>query len=159
MNAASWFIVKAGAPSALDTSGTLLRGPTQQEQSPCTRFTERFGLEHPIVCAPMDLVSTAQLARAVSRADGLGLIGGGYWDTDWLSRELAAAPGTGVGCGFITWSIDASHNDIALARDPAAILLSSGDASPYVERIHRAGTLPARSPPTPSMPTTSTTPT
>jgi nitronate monooxygenase len=104
-----------------------------------TRFTERFGIEHPIVSAPMDLVSTARLATAVTRAGGLGLIGGGYGDRDWLSRELAAAAGTRVGCGFITWSIDASHIDIALSHQPAAIFLSFGDAGPYVEQIHRAG--------------------
>jgi nitronate monooxygenase len=104
-----------------------------------TRFTERFGIEHPIVSAPMDVVSTAALATAVSRAGGLGLIGGGYGDKDWLGRELAAAAGTPVGCGFITWSIDASHVDIALAHEPAAIFLSFGDAGPYVGQIHRAG--------------------
>ena len=103
-----------------------------------TRFTERFGIDHPIVSAPMDLVSTAELATAVSRAGGLGLIGGGYGDKDWLRRELTAAAGTRVGCGFITWSIDASHIDLALSHEPAAIFLSFGDASPYVEQIHRA---------------------
>ena len=61
-----------------------------------TRFTESFGVDHPIVSAPMDLVSTAALATAVSRAGGLGLIGGGYGDGEWLSRELAAAAGTRV---------------------------------------------------------------
>ena len=104
-----------------------------------TRFTERFGIEHPIVSAPMDLVATAELATAVSRAGGLGLIGGGYGDAEWLRRELAAAAGTRVGCGFITWSIDAGLLDIALAHEPAAVFLSFGDAGPYVEQIHRAG--------------------
>jgi nitronate monooxygenase len=104
-----------------------------------TRFTGRFGVEHPIVSAPMDVVSTAELATAVSRAGGLGLIGGGYGDKDWLNRELSAAAGTRVGCGFITWNIDASFIDIALSHQPAAIFLSFGDAGPYVEQIHRAG--------------------
>jgi nitronate monooxygenase len=104
-----------------------------------TRFTERFGIEHPIVSAPMDVVSTADLATAVSRAGGLGLIGGGYGDEEWLSRQLTAAAGTRVGCGFITWNVDARLVDLALAREPAAVFLSFGDAGPYVERIHRAG--------------------
>jgi nitronate monooxygenase len=104
-----------------------------------TRFTERFGIDHPIVSAPMDVVSTAELATAVSRAGGLGLIGGGYGNKEWLSRELTAAAGTRVGCGFITWNIDASFIDIALSHEPAVIFLSFGDASPYVEQIHRAG--------------------
>jgi nitronate monooxygenase len=104
-----------------------------------TRFTERFEIEHPIVSAPMDVVSTAELATAVSRAGGLGLIGGGYGDEEWLSRELTATAGTRVGCGFITWNIDASLIDLALAHQPAVLFLSFGDAGPYVERIHRAG--------------------
>lgn len=104
-----------------------------------TRFTERFGVEHPIVSAPMDVVSTAELATAVSRAGGLGLVGGGYGDQDWLERELTAAAGTRVGCGFITWAIDAGLVDRALSYEPAAVFLSFGDVGPYVERIHRAG--------------------
>ena len=104
-----------------------------------TRFTERFGIEHPIVSAPMDVVSTAELATAVSRAGGLGLVGGGYGDRDWLERELTAAAGTRVGCGFITWGIDAGLVDLALSYEPAAVFLSFGDVSRYVERIHRAG--------------------
>src|SRR5687768_18415326 len=100
-----------------------------------TRFTERFGVEQPIVSAPMDLVSTARLATAVSRAGGLGLIGGGYGDEEWLSRELAAAAGTRVGCGFITWSIDGDPIDIALAHEPAAIFLSFGEAGRFLAHI------------------------
>jgi nitronate monooxygenase len=75
----------------------------------------------------------------VSRAGGLGLIGGGYGDVEWLGRELAAAAGTRVGCGFITWKVDARLVDLALAHRPAALFLSFGDAGPYVERAHRAG--------------------
>jgi nitronate monooxygenase len=104
-----------------------------------TRFTERFGIEHPIVSAPMDVVSTAELATAVSRAGGLGLIGGGYGDREWLSRELGAASGTRVGTGFITWNTDAGLIDLALAHEPAVVFLSFGDAGRYVERVHRAG--------------------
>ena len=41
-----------------------------------TRFTEQFGLRHPIVCAPMALVAGADLAVAVSAAGGLGIVAG-----------------------------------------------------------------------------------
>ena len=47
------------------------------EQKLKTPFTERFGLAHPIVLAPMDKVAGGRLAAAVSAAGGLGLIGGG----------------------------------------------------------------------------------
>lgn len=43
-----------------------------------TRLTHHFGIEHPVVLAPMDDVADAHLASAVSAAGGLGLLGGGY---------------------------------------------------------------------------------
>ena len=40
-----------------------------------TRLTERFGLTHPVVSAPMAFAAGGRLAAAVSAAGGLGLIG------------------------------------------------------------------------------------
>jgi len=37
-----------------------------------TRFTERFGVDHPIMAAPMGGLSDARLAAAVSAAGALG---------------------------------------------------------------------------------------
>lgn len=105
-----------------------------------TRLTQAFGIEHPVVLAPMDLVSGARLATAVTTAGGLGLIGGGYGDAEWLKREFAAAAGTRVGCGFITWSL-ARHPevlDVALEHQPAAVMLSFGDPAPFANRIRAA---------------------
>ena len=45
-----------------------------------TEITRLLGIEHPILLAPMDVVSGARLTAAVSRAGGLGLLGGGYGD-------------------------------------------------------------------------------
>ena len=70
-----------------------------------TRLTELFGIEHPILSAPMGIAAGGKLAAAVSHAGGLGLIGGGYGDEQWLARELDAAGNARVGCGFITWSL------------------------------------------------------
>jgi NAD(P)H-dependent flavin oxidoreductase YrpB (nitropropane dioxygenase family) len=36
----------------------------------------------------MDLVADATLAAAVSRAGGLGILGGGFGEEAWLAREL-----------------------------------------------------------------------
>jgi hypothetical protein len=70
-----------------------------------TRLTTALGIEHPILLAPMDLVAGGKLAAAVSHAGGLGHIGGGYGNADWLEQEFAAASNAKVGCGFITWSL------------------------------------------------------
>jgi nitronate monooxygenase len=86
-------------------------------------------------------VADGKLAAAVSGAGGLGLIGGGYGDGDWLAREFAAAGNARVGCGFITWSLAKQPTllDRALDHAPAAIMLSFGDVSPFAAKIRAAG--------------------
>ncbi|QSQ14575.1 NAD(P)H-dependent flavin oxidoreductase [Myxococcus landrumensis] len=102
-----------------------------------TRFTERFQLKYPIACAPMALVSGGLLAGAVSRAGGLGLIGGGYGDTEWIAREHALAGDANVGGGLITWMVDKHPDvlDVALSHKPWVFMLSFGDPRPYSPKI------------------------
>jgi nitronate monooxygenase len=106
-----------------------------------TRLTELFGIEHPIISAPMALVSGGKLAAAVTSAGGLGMIGGGYGDSVWLDREFGLADGARVGCGFITWSLARKPEllDETLERRPATVMLSFGELQPFAERIHAAG--------------------
>ena len=105
------------------------------------RLTQALQIEHPILLAPMDLVASGTLASAVSRAGGLGLIGGGYGDAQWLTREFAAAGNARVGCGFITWSLAQKPEllDVALDHRPVAVMLSFGDPSPFAAKIKGAG--------------------
>jgi len=108
-----------------------------------TRLTERIGLTHPIVQAPMAFAAGGRLAAAVSSAGGLGLIGGGYGDAEWLDAQFAAAGDVPVGCGFITWALAERPAllDAVLAREPQAICLSFGDPAPFARRILDAGVL------------------
>jgi nitronate monooxygenase len=105
------------------------------------RLTQVLGIEHPILLAPMDLVSGGKLAAAVTHAGGLGLLGGGYGDGDWIEREWTRAGNARIGCGFITWSL-AKHRELldgVLAHQPAAVMLSFGDPRPFAPAIHSAG--------------------
>jgi nitronate monooxygenase len=106
-----------------------------------TRLTDLFGIEQPILLAPMALVSGGRLAAAVTRAGGLGLIGGGYPDAEWLQTQIDRAAGARVGYGFITWSLARNPGvlDVALERGPAAVMLSFGELQPFADRIHAAG--------------------
>ncbi|MEN3384351.1 MAG: nitronate monooxygenase [Hyphomicrobiales bacterium] len=106
-----------------------------------TRLTELLKVEHPILLAPMDVVADGRLAAAVSRAGGFGIIGGGYGDEAWLTRELDAVGDARVGVGFITWSMAKQPRllDLALERKPPAIILSFGDVQPHADKIKRAG--------------------
>ena len=107
-----------------------------------TALTEMFGIDHPIVLAPMGGVSGGQLAAAVSNAGGLGLVGGGYGDSGWLSRELSlvnSQTSRPWGVGLITWSADASIVDLVLGYRPHAVMLSFGDPRPYGSMVKAAG--------------------
>jgi nitronate monooxygenase len=104
------------------------------------RLTQTLGIEHPILLAPMDIVSGGRLAAAVSHAGGLGLIGGGYGDGGWIDQEWARAGNARIGCGFITWSL-AQRPDLldgVLAHRPAAVMLSFGDPRPFAAAIRAA---------------------
>ena len=110
-----------------------------------TPLSAALGIRHPILLAPMDVISGARLAAAVSEAGGFGILGGGYGDSAWLEQETAklrhcAAP---FGIGFITWSLAKRPEllDIALQAGPRAIMLSFGDPKPFATRVKAAGAL------------------
>lgn len=106
-----------------------------------TRLTAKLGIHHPILLAPMNVFAGGRLAAAVSAAGGLGIIGGGYGDADWLEQQFAAAEGARVGCGFITWSMarDPKLLEMVLARRPAAVMLSFGELEPHASRVKAQG--------------------
>ena len=107
-----------------------------------TRLTERLKLVHPVLSAPMAFMAGGALASAVSEAGGLGLIGGGFSDADWLREQLGLAGNRAVGCGFITWHLHERPEllDIALEHRPAALFLSFGDPAPFAPTIKQSGT-------------------
>ena len=106
-----------------------------------TRLTERFGLAHPVVLAPMAFAAGGRLAGAVSRGGGLGLIGGGYGDPEWIDEQFDLAGDATVGCGLITWALAQTPDvlDRVLLRGPRALMLSFGDPRPFAPAIRDAG--------------------
>lgn len=110
-----------------------------------TRLNRAFDLRHPIISAPMAFAGGGALAAAVSHAGGLGLIGGGYGDGEWIADQYAAAGNAPVGCGFITWSIADKRAEgqdplaPVLAKRPAALMLSFADPMPFADEIAAAG--------------------
>ena len=112
-----------------------------------TRFTDSFAIQHPIVCAPMALVTGGRLAAAVSSAGGLGVIGGGYagvlgGEPD-LAQELKHVRGHKFGIGFITWALERAPHvlDEVLEHSPHCVFLSFGDPRPFAQRIRRSGAM------------------
>ena len=107
-----------------------------------TRLTERLGIRHPILLAPMAGPAGGRLAGAVSAAGGLGLIGAGSGLIPGLmEREFPLAGNQRVGVGFINWGLAQRPHllDEAIAHRPLAIMLSFGDAGPFIAKIRDAG--------------------
>ncbi len=111
-----------------------------------SRFTEMFGLQHPIMCAPMAMHSGGTLAAAVSAAGGMGSFGGLHTTNgpDWVSaqaalvRDLTDRP---FAIGFITpfLSFSEGHFQAALDARPDAIALSFSDPGDWARRVKDAG--------------------
>jgi Nitronate monooxygenase len=59
----------------------------------------------------------------------------------WSVNSLAG--NCPVGCGFITWALAKrpATLDLALSHHPPAIMLSFGDATPFLPKVKRAGAL------------------
>jgi nitronate monooxygenase len=117
-----------------------------------TRFCDLFGIEHPIISAPMgDRWAGAELAAAVSEAGGLGLIGGqdsegGPAQAAWLReqvRDVRARTDRPFGVGFIvpflTAYDQAALPQLALEEGASALAFSFGDPTPYIAAAHAAG--------------------
>ncbi|TAM60643.1 nitronate monooxygenase, partial [bacterium] len=106
-----------------------------------TALTELLEIRHPLLLAPMAVVSGGALAAAISDAGGLGFIGVGYADERWIEAQFQVAGKSRVGIGFITWHLHQQPRrlDVALAHKPAAVMFSFGDYAPFIERVKRAG--------------------
>jgi nitronate monooxygenase len=109
-----------------------------------TALTQLFSLKYPIALAPMGGSAGGALAAAVSNGGGLGLIGSGPGDRDWLEREVSIAVDRTArpwGIGLLTWAIDLAAVERAMAYRPAAVMLSFGDPEPYIGTIRAGGAL------------------
>lgn len=62
--------------------------------------TNLLNIKYPIISAPMANVSGGLLATEVTNAGGLGLIGAGYCDENWVARELSNVNEDEFGIGF-----------------------------------------------------------
>lgn len=108
-----------------------------------TRLTDKLGIAHPVISAPMAFASGGRLAAAVSDAGGLGLIGGAYGDGEWLEQQIKEAGNQKIGCGFITWSLKKQPEllDQVLVHAPKAVFLSFDDPKPFAQKIKETGAL------------------
>lgn len=110
-----------------------------------TAFTG-WGFAYPIIGAPMGYVAHSSLARAISEAGGLGMLGVGPRDTAaFIEREgqaiHAASPKLRFGIGLMAWRLEKNPDLLtaAIAQQPYLISISFGSLRPYADRVHQAG--------------------
>lgn len=114
-----------------------------------TELTRRLGLRLPIIGAPMAGAGHGELARAVSSAGGLGMVGAGNRaDVEFVRREAAIASDGGrlpFGIGLHTWALPGQPGVIEATAEsgPTIVSLSFGPVDDYLELLHSAGSLVA----------------
>jgi len=111
-----------------------------------TFLTNQWGLRYPIIGAPMAGVAHGRLARAISQAGGLGMIGvGSATPAELIAREAAVVRGDDenmrFGVGLMAWALATRPEllDATIKARPFLVSVSFGGLAPYVERLHVAG--------------------
>ena len=107
-----------------------------------TWLSERFGLDVPVVCAPMAGAAAGELAAAVCRGGGLGMIGAGAVTPEWISEQckIAGSVGRPFGVGLLAWLLadNPGQLDAVLAARPALVSVSYGPYERYVPALREA---------------------
>ena len=111
-----------------------------------TFLTNQWGLRYPIIGAPMAGIAHGRLARAISQAGGLGMIGvGSATPAELIAREAAVVRGDDenmrFGVGLMAWALATRPEllDATIKARPFLVSVSFGGLAPYVERLHVAG--------------------
>ena len=124
-----------------------------------TWLSERFGLDVPVVSAPMAGAAAGELAAAVCRGGGLGMFGvGGAATPGWIGEQckIARSAGRPFGVGLLAWLLDRNPGTGFLwlhsVEEPAlalpvvrpelffsefALHMAPEDAEPLLDAYHR----------------------
>lgn len=108
-----------------------------------TAICDLFGIKYPIIQGGMAHVATAELVSAVSNAGGLGIIGAGASEPDWvreqirLTRQQTDKP---FGVNILLISPFAEQViDVVLEEKVAMVTTGAGNPGPYIPRFKEAG--------------------
>jgi len=108
-----------------------------------TAICDLFGIKYPIIQGGMAHVATAELVSAVSNAGGLGIIGAGAAEADWvkeqinLTRQKTDKP---FGVNILLISPFAEQViDVVLEEKVSVVTTGAGNPGPYIPRFKEAG--------------------
>jgi enoyl-[acyl-carrier protein] reductase II len=108
-----------------------------------TAVCDLFGIKHPIIQGGMAHIGTAELVSAVSNAGGLGIIGTGFYEPDWVrdqirrTRERTSSP---FGINIQLRSPHIKQVTRLIVEEKVAIVTTgAGDPAKYMPDFKRAG--------------------
>jgi len=109
-----------------------------------TAICDLFGIEHPIIQGGMGDVSTAELVSAVSNAGGLGIIGTGFNEPDWLRQQIYLTrrqTDKPFGVNIVMKSpFIREIVELVLEERVAVVATGAGDPRAYISGFKQAGT-------------------
>ena len=109
-----------------------------------TPLCDVFGIEVPIILAPMGTCTSAELAAAVSNAGGLGGIGSLFRTTAAVKRDIDTVKkltNRHFAINHVPQTLDAEAFRYTLATRPAVISFALGDPGDLVQQAHDVGSL------------------
>jgi enoyl-[acyl-carrier protein] reductase II len=108
-----------------------------------TVICDLFGIKYPIIQGGMAHVATAELASAVSNAGGLGIIGAGAAEPEWVREQIhLTRQQTDRPFGVNIWLISPFAQqviDVVLEEKVAMVTTGAGNPGPYIPRFKEAG--------------------
>jgi len=108
-----------------------------------TDICDLFGIEYPIIQGGMAHLATAELAAAVSNAGGLGIIGGGAPEPEWVREQIRLTKqktDKPFGANILLISPKAEEIIAVILEEKVAVVTTgAGNPGPYVPRFKEAG--------------------
>ena len=108
-----------------------------------TAICDLFGIEYPIIQGGMAHVATAELVSAVSNAGGLGILGAGASEPDWLRAQIRQTRGLTdkpFGVNVLLISPFAKQViEVVLEEKVAVVTTGAGNPGPYIPGFKEAG--------------------
>ncbi|VEU82161.1 Nitronate monooxygenase [Acholeplasma hippikon] len=106
-------------------------------------ISELFKTKYPVIQGGMANIATHQLASAVSNAGGLGLIGAGGCDANWVREEIRktkALTDKPFGVNVMLMSPHAEAiSDVVVEEGVKIVTTGAGNPGPYMEKWKKAG--------------------
>ncbi len=108
-----------------------------------TAVCDLFGIKHPVIQGGMAHIGTAELVSAVSNAGGLGIIGAGFYEPDWVRDQIRRTREQTSSPFGINIQLKSPHTEqvtrVILEEKVAIVTTGAGDPAKYMPGFKQAG--------------------